>query len=234
VRVVCSLLLVAGAIVVIGARARNAMLFGAAFALVYVTSGRRERLGSTALLAVVGLAVAVVVGSQLAGRLDQVSSGRLSLWEAVLERNMGDMTASEALFGVGALEQTLLVSHDNVVAEARFSRAHADNAYLDLFVSLGLVGVALFLYPLALVGRDLLAAIVRYRQYEQLTRDLRTAVATLAGLLVQGIVVSNLPSLGNLMNLLCMTLVMAVWGYLRRIDASRVEARVPAPRRRGA
>ena len=199
-----------------------------------IFGGRRERLVSTALLAVSLLAVTVAVGSQLDGRLDQISSGRLSLWETVIDRNMGDMTTGEALFGVGSLEQTYLASHDSVVAEARFTRAHADNAYLDLFVSLGLVGVLLFLCPLVLVARDLLVGIARYRQHEQLARDLRAAVATLAGLLVQGIVVSNLPSLGNLMNLLCMTLVMAVWGHVHRIDAIRIRATVPDPRRRRA
>jgi hypothetical protein len=231
-RLLCTLLLAFGAAVVVGARARNAILFAVAFAVVYLTSGRRERLVSTALLAIGALAVAVALYAQLADRLDQISSGRLSLWEAVIERNMGDMTPGEALFGVGELEQTLLVSHDSVVAEARFARAHADNAYLDLFVSLGLVGVVLFVSPLVLVARDLLRAIARYHEYEALARDLRAAVATLAGLLVQGLVVSNLPSLGNLMNLLCMTLVMAVWGYCRRVDASMVRARVAAARGR--
>ena len=231
-RLVCSLLLGFGAAVVVGARARNAMLFAVAFTLAYLTSGRRERLVSSVLLGVTFLAVAVAVGSQLDGRLDEISSGRLSLWETVISRNMGDMTTGEALFGVGGLEQTLLGSHDSVVAEARFTRAHADNAYLDLFVSLGLTGLVLFLCPLVLVARDLLVGIARYRQHDQLARDLRAALATLAGLLAQGIVVSNLPSLGNLMNLLCMTLVMAVWGHVHRVDAIRVRATVPDPRRR--
>jgi len=166
------------------------------------------------LLALLGFGVAVAVMANVSDHLDELSSGRITLWETVMQENVGDITVSGALFGVGGFEQNMLVSHDTVVAEARFARAHSDNAYLDLFVSLGAFGLLLFIMPLLMVCRVLIAAQSRHDKADPTERDIRVAVATMIGVLAQGIVVSNVPSLGNVMNVLCMTLVMAVWGHV--------------------
>ena len=113
-------------------------------------------------VALLGLGVAVAVMANVSDHLDELSSGRITLWETVMEENVGDITVSGALFGVGGFEQNMLVSHDTVVAEARFARSHSDNAYLDLFVSLGAIGLLLFVMPLLMVCRVLIAAQSRH------------------------------------------------------------------------
>src|SRR5439155_20863835 len=103
-------------------------------------------------------------------------------------------------------------------------------------VSLGAFGLLLFIMPLLMVCRVLIAAQSRHDKADPTERDIRVAVATMIGVLAQGIVVSNVPSLGNVMNVLCMTLVMAVWGHvcllpgLQRVAvASRAPARPRLP-----
>ena len=235
------LLMAVGAAVVLGARARNGVLFIVAFGLTYMVISRRQKLVFATLVALIGLGVSVAVIANVSDRLDELSSGRLTLWETVIDENVGELTVSGALFGVGGFQQNMLVSHDTVVADARFARAHSDNAYLDLFVSLGIIGLLLFIIPLLSVCRGLLVAQRRCNKGDPIERDIRVAVATIVGLLAQGIVVSNIPSLGNVMNVLGMSLVMAVWGHacllprrtgVRIANPTRVRGRLPsAPRR---
>ena len=220
----CWMIIVFGVCIVLGARARNGVLFTLTFILTYVVLGRRQKLMTASLVGVAMLGVVIGVGAQLSDRLDELSSRRLSLWEALIEENVGDMTVSEMLLGVGDFEQTMLGTNDALVAGTRFNRAHGDNAYLDLFLSLGLTGVALFVCPLLFVGGDLVSGC--NRRDNSGARDSRVAVATLVGLLVQGVVVSNIPSLGNLMNVLCMSLVMGVWG--RECQLRRVQTKLMA------
>jgi len=214
--------LVFGLAIVIGARARNAMLFLAAATVSYWITGRRHQLVFAALIGLMLFAIALPLGAGLADRLDELSSGRVSLWSAVIDENVGTVSVAEVLFGVGEFEQSILVSHDDVAASARFVRAHSDNAYLDLFLSLGLVGLLLFIGPLLWVARQL----ILLRDVGLCpAREVRIAVATLAGFLVQGVVVSNVPSLGNVVNVLCMSLVMAVWGNVNLAAKARMRVR---------
>src|SRR5439155_25052998 len=98
-----------GAAIVVGARARNGLLFIAAFGLTYVVIGRRQKLVFGTLVGLIGLGVAVAVMANVSDRLDELPSGRITRWETVMEETVADLIVSGGLYGVGGFGHNVLV-----------------------------------------------------------------------------------------------------------------------------
>jgi len=90
-------------------------------------------------------------------RADAISSGRLTIWQQLLEENLGTGGLPVVLWGAGrpqfdvrSLDRAHYREDDPMTrssrASARFTRVAFDNAYLDILVSTGLLGLLFGLY----------------------------------------------------------------------------------------
>ena len=93
-----------------------------------------------------------------AGKIDRITTGRLSIWSMTLEANLARASASDYLLGIGNYKIKMgragPSGPDKIdIDQERFARNHMDNAYLDIFLQNGLIGFVLFFIPLVILMR---------------------------------------------------------------------------------
>lgn len=149
-----------------------------------------------------------------AGKIDQITTGRLSIWRMTLEANLARASASDYLLGVGNYKismgrdgpsglKTIDIDHE------RFARNHVDNAYLDIFLQNGLIGFLLFFMPLVvLISRTRSNAVAAPDGHA--SRQARIALGCWAGILVQMTTASVIPSFGNVINIFTLVFMAPV------------------------
>ncbi|WP_148210142.1 hypothetical protein [Candidatus Korobacter versatilis] len=130
-------------------------------------------------------------------KVNDLSSGRLALYEYELNTHLLDRPVDEWLLGSSTFLQsqnTLVV--DEAGKEARFKRNQTDNAYLSMLLSHGMLGLFFFATPLLLLAQLLLksgkSAPPLSRSHYQLGFAVWMAVA------MTSLSESTLPSLGGI------------------------------------
>jgi O-antigen ligase len=136
-----------------------------------------------------------------AGKIDQITTGRLSIWRMTLEANLSRASAVDYLLGCGKYEVKGFPADPGKAYPApELTRSHVDNAYLDIFLQNGLIGFLLFFLPLAiLMRRTRLHAAAAADEHA--ARQARVALGCWVGILVQMTTASVIPSFGNVINI---------------------------------
>ena len=89
-----------------------------------------------------------------AGKIDEITTGRLSIWRMTLEANLNRASALDYLLGFGKYEvKGFPDDPDKTYSTQELTRNHVDNAYLDIFLQNGLIGFLLFFIPLVILMR---------------------------------------------------------------------------------
>ena len=89
-----------------------------------------------------------------AAKIDQITTGRLSLWRMTLEANLNRASALDYLLGFGKYEiKGFSYEPSTTYSTPELTRYHMDNAYLDILLQTGLIGCSLFFIPLVILMR---------------------------------------------------------------------------------
>jgi len=136
-----------------------------------------------------------------AGKIDQMTTGRLSIWKMSLEANLQRATALDYLLGFGKYQvKGFPDDPDKTSATRELARSHVDNAYLDILLQNGLIGFVLFFLPLVILMRRTRLNAISAGD-EPAARQARIALGCWVGILVQMTTVSVIPSFGNVINI---------------------------------
>jgi len=130
-------------------------------------------------------------------------SGRFEIWGNLISQTFDNTTTVGRLLvgqgfvgGVGGFKSSSTPEGEFATTEFRISRW--DNGYIEAFISYGLVGLALFLW----IFYKLLKDAFRVRSMSGIAKSVYNnvclSIGLIAGILVMGLVVSNMPSVGNL------------------------------------
>lgn len=124
-------------------------------------------------------------------RLDRFSSGRISHWQTLLSHvTVEDKTGLRLLFGSANPPMNLLNPYDSLRDQKNFQMPHRDNVYLTFWIDYGLVGLALFLAPYALLFRKAVLSLESHHQ-------MRPVLAAFIAIAVQCFATSIIPSINN-------------------------------------
>jgi O-antigen ligase len=180
----------------------------------------------TAMLLMVSfMIIAFLVINPSAGEMDQITTGRLSIWRMTLEANLAKASAADYLLGVGNYKiRWGRNGRDKLdIDQEHFARNHVDNAYLDIFLQNGLIGLVLFFLPLALIMRRtwLHAASAADKLS---ARQARIALGCWVGILVQMTTASVIPSFGNVINIFIFVFMAPMALKIKPVQPASVEA----------
>jgi exopolysaccharide production protein ExoQ len=118
----------------------------AAVILLRLARSRRQRLGVYGLMALVVVSIPVIILSfggrilELLGKSDTLT-GRAGIWEAVI-----NLAQQHPVIGWGWVSYWIpwIEPFDNLVVRGGVVQLHAHNAWLDMWMQLGFVGLAIF------------------------------------------------------------------------------------------
>jgi O-antigen ligase len=206
---IAAMLLMLGAIVFMLLASSRNTLVASILLLVYYTLFNNKWSFLSKFTAIF-LAVSIIMLAFLfinpsAGRIDQITTGRLSIWRMTLEANLAKASASDYLLGVGNYKIVMGLDGpsgpENLDSDhERFARNHVDNAYLDIFLQDGLIGFLLFFMPLVILMRRTRLNAVSAGD-EPASRQARLSLGCWVGILVQMTTASVIPSFGNVINI---------------------------------
>ena len=163
-------------------------------------------------------------------RLNEVASGRILLWYSLLKTNLGSGEILPLLWGQTNLQfdtssadwrklnhMTIDAFDRGSQAQATFTRIAFDNAYLDVLLMTGLIGLVLALWAWIRWWRAL-----RAEPYEsEFTRRSKgVARALIMGILVTGFFASSWPAIGNVTVSFSLVLAIALTTLTRRAESS--------------
>ena len=136
------------------------------------------------------------------GKIDKISTGRLSIWRMTLESDLNKASAMDYLLGFGRYKvEGYPVNPDKLAfRKARFDRDHVDNAYLDIFLQNGIIGFLLFFIPILTIMRRTWVNAVSATD-DLLVREAGLSLSFWVAVLVQIVTVSIIPSFGNVINI---------------------------------
>jgi O-antigen ligase len=145
-----------------------------------------------------------------AGKIDQITTGRLSIWRMTLEANLNRASALDYLLGFGKYQiKGFPDDPSKTYSTQELTRNHVDNAYLDIFLQNGLIGFLLFFIPLVtLMRRTRLHAVSAADDHA--SRQARIALGCWVGILVQMTTASVIPSFGNVINIFILVFMAPV------------------------
>jgi hypothetical protein len=181
-------------------------------------------------IAIIMLAALVINPST--GKIDQITTGRLSIWRMTLEANLNRASAPDYLLGFGEYQvKGFPDDPDKAYSTQELTRNHVDNAYLDILLQNGLIGFFLFFIPLGILMRRTRSNALSADDYA--SRQARIALGCWVGILVQMTAASVIPSFGNVINIFILVFMapMAVKIKPGPPDAVEVAASNPAPLR---
>jgi hypothetical protein len=175
------------------------------------------------------LALAIILLAFLAinpsaAKIDQITTGRLSIWKMTLEANLKRASALDYLLGCGKYQvKGFPDDPSKTYATQELTRNHVDNAYLDIFLQNGLVGFFLFFVPLAILMRRTRFNAVSAAD-DQASRQARIAWGCWVGLLVQMTTASVIPSFGNVINIFLLVFMAPMALKLKPVPPAAVDA----------
>jgi O-antigen ligase len=158
-----------------------------------------------------------------AGKIDQITTGRLSIWRMTLAANLNRASALDYLLGCGKYQvKGFPDDPSKTYATQELTRNHLDNAYLDIFLQNGLIGFLLFFIPLVIIiRRTRLNAAAAADDHA--ARQARIAVGCWVGILVQMTTVSVIPSFGNVINIFILVFMAPMALKIKPVQPASVE-----------
>jgi O-antigen ligase len=158
-----------------------------------------------------------------AGKIDQITTGRLSIWRMTLEANLNRASAVEYLLGCGKYEvKGFPDDPSKTYSTQELTRSHVDNAYLDIFLQNGLIGFLLFFIPLAIIIRRTRLNAASAAD-EPSARQARIALGCWVGILVQMTTASVIPSFGNVINIFILVFMAPMALKIKPVQPAAVE-----------
>jgi hypothetical protein len=162
-----------------------------------------------------------------AGKIDQITTGRLSIWRMTLEANFARASAADYLLGFGNYKiiwgRAGPSGPDKMdIDQKRFARNHVDNAYLDIFLQNGIIGCLLFFLPLVIIIRRTRFNAVSAAD-DHSSRQARIALGCWVGILVQMTAASVIPSFGNVINIFIFVFMAPMALKLKSVQPASME-----------
>jgi O-antigen ligase len=158
-----------------------------------------------------------------AGKIDQITTGRLSIWRMTLEANLNRASALDYLLGCGKYQvKGFPDDPSKTYATQELTRNHVDNAYLDIFLQNGLIGFLLFFIPLIIIIRRTRLNAASAAD-DHAARQARLALGCWAGILVQMTTVSVIPSFGNVINIFILVFMAPMALKIKPVQPASVE-----------
>lgn len=158
-----------------------------------------------------------------AGKIDQITTGRLSIWRMTLEANLNRASAVDYLLGCGKYEvKGFPNDQSKTYSTQELTRSHVDNAYLDIFLQNGLIGFLLFFIPLAIIIRRTRLNAASAAD-EPSARQARIALGCWVGILVQMTTASVIPSFGNVINIFILVFMAPMALKIKPVQPAAVE-----------
>jgi O-antigen ligase len=220
------------------ARARGPLLFDGVILLVYYLFGAVQKL-QIKLVAVCVFIILILftlnsdavfepdVSSSDA--VDALSSGRITIWQQTLQYNYLNAGFFDYLFGLGTFESKgfKFATLDPISLDYRIARPHVDNAYLDLVLQYGVIGLFLFLGPLFVAIRRTMA---QWRVSRGIERQISALIfGCWLGVLAQMFVAAIIPSFGNVINIFLFVLMswsVTIRPHLSAVNQPKQNAKV--------
>lgn len=158
-----------------------------------------------------------------AGKIDQITTGRLSIWRMTIEANLNRASALDYLLGFGKYQvKGFPDDPSKTYSTQELTRNHVDNAYLDIFLQNGLIGFLLFFIPLAiLIRRTRFNAVSAADDHS--SRQARIALGCWVGILVQMTTISVIPSFGNVINIFILVFMAPMALKIKPVQPASVE-----------
>ena len=158
-----------------------------------------------------------------AGKIDQITTGRLSIWRMTLEANLNRASALDYLLGFGKYKvKGFPDDPGKTYPTPELTRNHVDNAYLDIFLQNGLIGFLLFFIPLVILMRRTRLNAVSAAD-EPSSRQARIALGCWVGILVQMTTASVIPSFGNVINIFILVFMAPMALKIKPVQPASVE-----------
>ena len=159
-----------------------------------------------------------------AGKIDQITTGRLSIWRMTLEANLNRASALDYLLGCGKYQvKGFLDDPGKTYSTQELTRSHVDNAYLDIFLQNGLIGFLLFFIPLVIIIRRTRLNAASATD-DHAARQARIALGCWVGILVQMTTASVIPSFGNVINIFLFVFMAPMALKLKPVQPAAVDA----------
>ena len=230
VRIAAILLILGSIVFMLLASSRNTLVASMILIAYYTLFNNKWSLLSkfTAIfLAVSIIMLAFLFINPSAGKIDQITTGRLSIWRMTLEANLGKASASDYLLGVGNYK--IIMGRDGPssptkidIDHGRFARNHVDNAYLDILLQNGLIGFLLFFMPLVILMRRTRFNAVSADD-DHASRQARIALGCWVGILFQMTTASIIPSFGNVINIFILVFMAPMALKIKPVQPTSVE-----------
>jgi O-antigen ligase len=156
-------------------------------------------------------------------KIDQITTGRLSIWRMTLEANLKRASALDYLLGLGKYEVKGFPDDPSKTYSTReLTRDYVDNAYLGIFLQNGLIGFLLFFMPLIILIRR-----TRFNAVSapdgQTSRQARIALGCWVGILVQITTAAVIPSFGNVINIFILVFMAPMASKIKPVQPTSVE-----------
>ena len=161
--------------------------------------------------------------SPSAGKIDQITTGRLSIWKMTLEANLNRASALDYLLGCGRYQVKGFPDEPSkTYSSQELTRSHVDNAYLDIFLQNGLLGFLLFFIPISIMMRRIWLNAVSGAN-DPFSRQARIALGCWVAILVQMFTVSIIPSFGNVINIFILIFMAPMAVKLKPVQSASTE-----------
>jgi hypothetical protein len=167
--------------------------------------------------------LAVLFINPNAGKIDQITTGRLSIWRMTLEANLKRASALDYLLGFGKYEVKGFPDDPSKTYSTReLTRDYVDNAYLGIFLQNGLIGFLLFFIPLIILIRRTGFNAVSAPD-DQTSLQARIALGCWVGILVQITTAAVIPSFGNVINIFLLVFMAPMALKIKPVQLTSVE-----------
>jgi O-antigen ligase len=226
IKIAAILLMLGSVVFMLLAGSRNTLVASMILIAYYILFNKNRSFLSkfTAIFITVSLIIlAFLFINPSAGKIDQITTGRLSIWRMTLEANLNRASAVDYLLGFGKYQiKGFPDDPSKTYSTQDLTRNHVDNAYLDIFLQNGIIGFLLFFIPLAiLMSRTKLNAASAPGGHA--SRQARIALGCWVGILVQMTTASVIPSFGNVINIFILVFMAPMALKMKPVQPASVE-----------
>lgn len=148
--------------------------------------------------------------------LNKISSGRLLNWESTMNN---DVDYIQFILGsyVDSSYDQMIYNDSGIAFKQTFQRFANDNAYLEIFINTGAIGLLLFILGLKrLFPTGMMRRLKKVDREGRLVRILSLTYAILISLIIAGFFYGAFPSIGNTMNSIVFPVVVSIILILKR------------------
>lgn len=209
---------------VIQARARSTSFFCITVVIIHFFSNRKRPKLLRLTYICFALAASLVFLSQALSydydSVNEVSSGRIALWEDTIRLNYKNAKPLDYITGLSRFDVPYYMQKD-FRSGFQSSRGQIDNTYLGLFLQHGVLGSVLFLLPIFLINIRLFVALKYADDY--LRRLIWLTIGCWFGFALQGTGLAMFPSFGNIVNIFLLPFSAHI--YMRCVELLAIHAK---------